>query len=82
MVSLINNGVSVDLVRHYAVDQYIPNHFVFHLFRVPSLLDQLFCFGDKFICCHFPLFEVSSVENLVILEFAIYLLLFKDRVDP
>ena len=35
-------GVSMDLVRHYAIDQYIPHHFVFHLMRVHSLLDQFF----------------------------------------
>ena len=44
-----------------------------HLFRVPSLLDQLFLFGDKFFYYHFPLLEASYIvpdENLVILGFA------------
>ena len=45
-----------------------------HLFRVPSLLDQSFLFGDKFFYYHFPLFGAFYVvpdENLVILGFAV-----------
>ena len=51
------NGVSVNF--DYAKHECIPHHFGFHLFRVPSLFDELFYFGDKFFYCHFPLFEAS-----------------------
>ncbi len=65
------DSVSVDLVRHYAVDQYIPHHFIFYLFRVPSLLDHLLLFSLVWVfryfgvCSMSPAFQRLSILRVV-----------------